>query len=96
MQEKQNVSSNTVSTTDPEEPSRYGSFRRLLTGYLFFWALVKRVASFPLLRYSFWRSQSRTKIMTTAAPVSATSLNRPEQEEITILDLAALVNREQS
>ena len=76
--------------------SRYGSFRRLLTGYLFFWALVKRVASFPLLRYSFWRSQSRTKIMTTAAPVSATSLNRPEQEEITILDLAALVNREQS
>lgn len=76
--------------------SRYGSFRRLLTSYLFFWALAKRVASFPLLRYNFWRSQSRTKIMTTAAPVSAASLNRPEQEEVNILALAALVNREQS
>jgi hypothetical protein len=76
--------------------SRYGSFRRLLASYLFFWALAKRVASFPLLRYSFWRSQSRTKIMTTAAPVSATNLDRPEHEEASLLDIPALSNREQS
>jgi len=76
--------------------SRFGSFRRLLSSYLFFWALAKRVASFPLLRYRFWRSQSRTKIMTTAAPVSAANLDRPEQEEISMLDLPALTKREQS
>ncbi|MGA1409258.1 MAG: hypothetical protein ACO37W_05905 [Prochlorotrichaceae cyanobacterium] len=76
--------------------SRYGSFRRLLASYVFFWALAKRVGSFPLLQYPFWRSQSRTKIMTTAAPVSATTLDRPEPEEISILDLPALANREQS
>jgi hypothetical protein len=76
--------------------SRFGSFRRLLASYVFFWAMAKRVASLPLLRYDFWKSQSRTKIMTTAAPVSATNLDRPEQEEVSILDLPALANREQS
>jgi hypothetical protein len=76
--------------------SRFGSFRRLLASYVFFWAMAKRVASFPLLHYTFWRSQSRTKIMTTAAPVSATNLDRPEQEEVSILDLPTLANREQS
>jgi hypothetical protein len=75
--------------------SRFGSLRRLLAGYLFFWALAQRVAAFPLLRYSFWRSQSRTKIMTTAAPVSATNLDRPEQEEVSLLDIPALATREQ-
>jgi hypothetical protein len=68
----------------------------LLASYVFFWAMAQRVASFPLLRYSFWRSQSRTKIMTTAAPVSASNLDRPEQEEVSILDLPALAKREQS
>jgi hypothetical protein len=67
-----------------------------LASYVFFWALAKRVASFPLLEYAFWRSQSRTKIMTTAAPVSATNLDRPEQDEISILELQAVANREQS
>jgi hypothetical protein len=76
--------------------SRFGSFRRLLASYVFFWALGKRVASFPLLQYPFWRSQSHTKIMTTAAPVSATTLDRPEQEEVSMLDLQAVANREQS
>ncbi|WP_309738090.1 hypothetical protein, partial [Chamaesiphon sp. OTE_20_metabat_361] len=38
--------------------------------YVFFWALSKRVASFPLLRYQHWKSQSRARIMTTAAPVA--------------------------
>nr|MDJ0648348.1 hypothetical protein [Xenococcaceae cyanobacterium MO_188.B19] len=40
----------------------------------FFWALAKKVASFPLLQYQHWKSQSRTKIMTTAAPVGGISL----------------------
>jgi hypothetical protein len=58
--------------------------------------MAKKVALFPLLRYNFWRSQSRTKIMTTAAPVSAANLDRPEQEEASALDLRVLANREQS
>ena len=54
--------------------SRFSSFERLLAGYVFFWAMAKAVASFPLLRYPHWKSQSRTKIATTAAPVSGISL----------------------
>lgn len=76
--------------------SRFSAFSRLLSSYVFFWALAKQVASFPLLQYTYWKSQSRTKIMTTAAPVSATHLDRPEQEEVSILDLASFANREQS
>jgi hypothetical protein len=76
--------------------SRFGSFKRLLASYVFFWALAKQVASFPLLKYAFWKSQSRAKIMTTAAPVSAMHLDRPEDEEITTLALATVANRKQS
>jgi hypothetical protein len=76
--------------------SRFDSFRRLLASYVFFWALAKRVASFPLLQYAFWKSQSHTKIMTTAAPVSAMHLDRPEQEEVSILNLTSVANHEQS
>jgi hypothetical protein len=50
--------------------ARFGSFDRLLASYVFFWWLSKQVASFPVLRYQHWKSQSRTRIMTTAAPVS--------------------------
>ena len=49
--------------------ARFGAFERLLASYIFFWALAKKVASFPMLKYEFWKSQSRTKIMTTASPV---------------------------
>ena len=76
--------------------SRFGSFRRLLGSYVFFWALAKRVANFPLLQYPFWKSQSRTKVMTTAAPVSAVNLDRREQEEVSLLSLTSVANREQS
>ncbi|WP_238393187.1 hypothetical protein [Myxacorys almedinensis] len=55
--------------------ARFDSFERLLASYVFFWALAKQVASFPLLRYQHWKSQSRTRIMTTAAPVSRATLN---------------------
>ncbi|MBN3926145.1 hypothetical protein [Nostoc sp. NMS4] len=56
--------------------SRFSSFERLLAGYVFFWALAKKVASFlPILQYQHWKSQSRTKIMTTASPVSAVNLD---------------------
>jgi signal transduction histidine kinase len=53
--------------------SRFSSFERLLASYVFFWALAQKVASFPFLRYQHWKSQSRTKIMTTAAPVAGIS-----------------------
>jgi hypothetical protein len=55
--------------------SRFGSFERLLASYVLFWALSKKVASFPLLRYQHWKSQSRTRIMTTAAPVARLSIS---------------------
>jgi len=58
--------------------SRFSSFERLLASYIFFWALAKKVASFPLLQYQHWKSQSRTKIMTTAAPVSGISITKSE------------------
>ena len=54
--------------------SCFGSFERLLASYVFFWALVKKVASFPFLKYEYWKSQSRTKVMTTAAPVGGFDL----------------------
>jgi hypothetical protein len=50
--------------------ARFSSFERLLAGYVLFWALTKQVASFPLLKYQHWKSQSRTRVATTAAPVS--------------------------
>lgn len=64
--------------------SRFSAFERLLASYVFFWALAKKVASFPLLQYQHWKSQSRTKIMTTAAPVAgisvAQSMIKPESK----------------
>lgn len=56
--------------------SCFGSLERLLSGYVFFWALAKKVASFPLLKYEYWKSQSRTKVMTTAAPVGGSGFSR--------------------
>ncbi len=50
--------------------SRFNSFERLLASYVIFWALAKKVASFPFLGYQHWKSQSRTRIATTAAPVA--------------------------
>ncbi|MGL6344461.1 MAG: hypothetical protein ACRC80_35595 [Waterburya sp.] len=66
--------------------SRFSSFERLLASYVFFWALAQKVASFPFLRYQHWKSQSRTKIMTTAAPVAGIStpnwmVDKNEQKE---------------
>jgi hypothetical protein len=76
--------------------SRFGSFRRLLASYVFFWSMAHTVASFPLINYEFWKSQSRTKVMTTAAPVSAGKLDRPERDEVSALDLSIYANRDQS
>ncbi|VEP14270.1 conserved membrane hypothetical protein [Hyella patelloides LEGE 07179] len=56
--------------------SCFGAFERLLASYVFFWALAKKVASFPLLKYEYWKSQSRTKIMTTASPVAGLNLSK--------------------
>ncbi len=56
--------------------SCFGAVERLLASYVFFWALAKKVASFPLLKYEYWKSQSRTKIMTTASPVSGLDSSR--------------------
>jgi len=75
--------------------SRYGAFRRLLASYVFFWAMARDVGLLPLLRFKWWRSQSRTRVMTTAAPVSAARLDLPEQQEIAALALDQAA-REQS
>ena len=59
--------------------SCFGSLERLLSGYVFFWALAKKVASFPLLKYEYWKSQSRTKVMTTASPIGGFNLDKLNQ-----------------
>ena len=56
--------------------SCFGSFERLLASYVFFWALAKKVASFPFLKYEYWKSQSRTKVMTTSSPVAGFNLDK--------------------
>ena len=56
--------------------SCFGSFERLLASYVFFWALAKKVASFPLLKYEYWKSQSRSKVMTTTSPVAGFNLDK--------------------
>lgn len=76
--------------------SRFGGFRRLLGSYVFFWAMAKDVGRLPLLRFKWWRSQSRTRVMTTAAPVSAARLDLAEPREIVALDLDHYARREQS
>ncbi|MFO7628475.1 MAG: hypothetical protein R6W06_02955, partial [Prochlorococcaceae cyanobacterium] len=76
--------------------SRFGTFRRLLAAYVLFWAMGRRVAALPLIGFDCWRSQSRTKVMTTASPISAARLDRTEIEEIRELALDALSRREQS
>lgn len=62
--------------------ARFGSFERLLASYVFFWAMAKKVASLPLLHYQHWKSQSRTRIMTTAAPVSRVALERSSEPAV--------------
>jgi hypothetical protein len=76
--------------------SRFGSLRRLLAAYVFFWAMAHRVATFPLLGFDWWKSQSRTKVMTTASPTSAARLDRSVPEEIEQLALDKLAHQEQS
>ena len=56
--------------------SCFGSFERLLASYVFFWALAKKVASFPFLKYEYWKSQNRSKVMTTASPVAGFNLDK--------------------
>lgn len=75
--------------------SRFIAFRRLLASYVFFWALARDVGLLPGLRFKWWRSQSRTRVMTTAAPVSAARLDLTEAEEIAALSLDT-ASREQS
>lgn len=76
--------------------SRLDGFRRLLAGYTFFGVMARTVASLPLLRFKWWKTQSRTKIMTTAAPISAAGLDVAEPQEIVELSLDRVSNREQS
>jgi hypothetical protein len=71
--------------------SRFSAFERLLASYVLFWAFAKQVSSFPLLRYQHWKSQSRTKIATTAAPVSKVSL-KPEVKLVSRPDQVRLNN----
>jgi hypothetical protein len=72
--------------------SRFGTLRRLLAAYVFFWAMARRVAMFPGLGFEWWKSQSRTKVMTTASPISAARLDLAEPEEIKQLALGAFAH----
>lgn len=56
--------------------SCFGSFERLLAGYVFFRAFAEKVASIPFLKYKYWQSQSRTKVMTTASPIAGLNLEK--------------------
>ena len=56
--------------------SCFGAMERLLASYVFFWTLAKKVAAFPCLKYEYWKSQSRTKVMTTASPVGGLDLGK--------------------
>ena len=76
--------------------SRFGTLRRLLAAYVFFHAMAHRVATFPGLGFDWWKSQSRTKVMTTASPMSAARLDLAESEEIEQLALGKLVHQDQS
>ncbi|MFM7237598.1 MAG: hypothetical protein ACKOYK_12690, partial [Cyanobium sp.] len=76
--------------------SRFAGFHRLLGSYVFFWAMARDVARLPVLRFKWWRSQSRTRVMTTACPVSAARLDLAESKEIAALSLEAVACREQS
>lgn len=76
--------------------SRFGAMRRLLAAYVVFWAMARSVGMLPLLRFKWWRSQSRTRVMTTAAPVSAARLDLAEPREVVVLSLERVANREQS
>ena len=64
--------------------SCFASFQRLLASYVFFWALAKKVASFPFLKYEYWKSQSRTKTMSTASPVAGFDLNKLTSKNISV------------
>ena len=75
--------------------SRFVGLRRLLASYVFFWAMARDVGLLPSLRFKWWRSQSRTRVMTTAAPVSAAKLDLVEKEKIAALSLDN-AGREQS
>lgn len=61
--------------------SRFGSFERLLASYVLFYAMAKKVSSFRPLRFDMSRSQSGTKIATTAAPVSGAELSKLFQNQ---------------
>jgi hypothetical protein len=76
--------------------SRFAGFHRLLGSYVFFWAMARHVGRLPVLRFKWWRSQSRTRVMTTACPVSAARLDLSESREVAALSLEAVACREQS
>ncbi|MGD1921923.1 MAG: hypothetical protein ACFCAD_25340 [Pleurocapsa sp.] len=61
--------------------SCFGSLERLCASYVFFWALAKKVASFPFLKYQYWKSQSRTKVMTTASPVGGIDVSKLNKQK---------------
>ena len=48
--------------------SMFLSFERLLGAYVFFWAMASQVSSLPFLKYEHSKTQSRTRVATTASP----------------------------
>ncbi len=54
--------------------NRFASLERLIAGYVLLHAMAKKVSGFSPLRYDMSRSQSGTRISTTASPVSLPDL----------------------
>lgn len=54
--------------------SRFASFQRLVAGFVLFHGMAKKVSSFWPLHYDMSRSQSGTRIATTAAPASGATI----------------------
>ena len=55
--------------------------------------MTRMVAMVPGLGFEWWKSQSRTKVMTPASPISAARRNLAEPEEIKPLALGALAHQ---
>lgn len=55
--------------------SRFASLERWVSAFVFFYSMAHKVSRFRPLRYDMSRTQSGTRIATTAAPVSAAAIS---------------------
>ena len=74
----------------PNKKNKSNSYENLVLAHLNAYYLAmsssgqwqKKLLLFRLLKYEYWKSQSRTKVMTTASPVGGLDLNKLNQRAI--------------